>query len=147
MLEPLASAKLPEFKCIDMNRRNRLLLTFPHSRYATYMIQDHQFCTMEQPALSDEAVRMLKDAGHVILSQDSKLVVQAESSIRMMCHNKSYSFKDRCLCKVHIFGRNWITLSRCRESGLDFEIIQENDERTIHEEKDLMLDSLVSFSS
>ena len=141
MLEPLASAKLPEFKCIDISRRNRLLLTFPHSRYAVYMIKDHQFCSMEQPAISDKVVRMLKDAEHAILSQDSKLVVQAESSV--MCHNKAYSFKDRCLSKVHIFGGNWMTLSQRRESRLNFEIIQEKDERTIHDEKDLSLDSVV----
>ena len=143
-LEPLASAMLPEFKYIDINRRNRLLLTFPHSRYATYKIIGHQFSTMEQPALSDKTMRMLKDAEHAILSQDSKLVVQDEFS--MMCHNKTYSFRDRYLCKVHTFRGKWMTLCHRTESELLLEIIWENDERTIHEEEGLSLDSLVSFS-
>ena len=142
-LELLASAMLPEFKYIDMNRRNRLLLTFPHSRYTTYKIMDHQFSTMEQPALCDKTVRMLKDAEHAIMSQDNKLVVQDEFS--MMCHNKTYSFGDRYLCKVHTFRGNWLSLSHRTDSGLIIEIFQEKDEGTLHEEKDLKLDSLVSF--
>ena len=86
-LEFLASAKLPGFKDINMNRRTKLLHIFPHYRYDVFRIKDHQFCSMEQAALSDKSSRMLKDADHAILSQDGKLVIQDE--YRVMCQNKT----------------------------------------------------------
>ena len=143
-LKLLASAILPKFKFIDINRRNRLLLTFPNSHFAIYMIKDHQFCSMKQPALSDTAVGMLNCAKHAILSLDDKLVAQDEFS--MVCNNKTYSLEDRYFCEVHIFRGKWITLSHRTASGLGFEIVQEKDESTIHEVTDLKLDSLVGFS-
>ena len=115
-LELLTSAKLPEFKYIDMNRRNRLLLTFPQNHYAVYELHDHRFYSVEQSALSDKAVELLKNAKHAVLSLDDKLVVQDEFS--MMCDNKTYSFGRRYMCKVHCFERDWINLSHCRDSEL-----------------------------
>ena len=142
-MELLASAKLPEFEYLDMNRRNRLLLTFPQSSYAVYKIKHQTFCSIEQTALPDKTVRMLKDAEHAILSQDSKLVVQEEC--RMMYCNKAYSFGKRYMCKVHIFEGDWMTLSHRKDSELIYEFVKEKDETSVHKET-VSLDSLVSFS-
>ena len=142
-MELLATAKLPEFKYLDMNRRNRLLLTFPQSSCAVYKIKHQKFCTMEQSALSDKTVTMLKDAEHAILSQDSKLVVQDEFS--MMYCNKAYSFGKRYMCKVHVFEGDWMAVSHRKDSGLVCEFMQEKDETSIHKET-ISLDSLVSIS-
>ena len=142
-MELLASAKLPEFTCIDINRRNRLLLTFPRRSYGVYKIKDQKFCSMEQTALSDKTVRMLKDAEHAILSQDSKLVVQDEFS--MMYCNKAYSFGRRYMCKAHVFEGDWVALSHRADSILICEFMKEKDDTSVHEEK-IGLDSVVSFS-
>ena len=140
-MELLASAKLPEFEYLDLNRRNRLLLTFPQSSYAVYKIKHEKYCSMEQPALSDKTVRVLENAEHVILSQDSKLVVQDEFS--MMCCDKAYSFGKRYMCKVHIFEGDWMALSHRKDSKLVYELMQEKDEAFSREEK-VSLRSLVS---
>ena len=141
--EFLASAKLPEFKYIDMNRRSKLLLTFPQNHYAIYKIHEHRFCSMEQPALSDKTVRMLRDTKHAVLSQNDELVVQAEYS--MMCHNTTYSFGRRYMCKVHVCQWEWINLSHRRDSVLICDFMKRRDETSIHQER-ISLDSLVSFS-
>ena len=100
ILTLLASTKLPRFKHIDMNRRDKLLLAFPKGHYAIYKIDEHMFCKVEQPPLSDKSTRLLKVADHVILSQHSRLVMQNEYG--MMCDDKVYSFSERYMCKVHV---------------------------------------------
>ena len=111
----------------------------PYIRYMSTV-----FCSIEQPALSNKTVRMLKDTKHATLSQDDTLVMQDEFS--MMWHNKTYSFGRRYMCKVHVFQGEWISLSHRADSVLICEFMKEKDETSVHEEE-IGLDSVISFSS
>ena len=128
-LELLTSAKLPRFKHIDMNRRNKLLLVFPHRDYAVYKIDEHKFCKVKQPPLSGQSTELLNVAEHVILSENNKLVMQNE--FVMMCNNKGYDISKRYMCKVHVFKRNWIALTQLEGSDLKCVFIQEKDQKYI----------------
>ena len=128
-LKLLASAKLPKLKHIDMNRRNKLLLVFPQSHHTIYKIHEHKFCKLEQAPLSDIITKVLKAAEHVILSEESKLVMQNDYGV--ICDNKVYSFGARIMCKVHVFNRDWIALTQREGSHLKCVLIREKNQQDI----------------
>ena len=114
ILQLLASAVLPKFLHIDMNRRNNVLLAFPGGHYAMYRINNKKFCKTAQPTLPEESIKLLEQANHAVLSHDNKVVIPGDT--RVMYDNKTYSFHGKLYAEVKVFHEDWFI---CTYQGVE----------------------------
>ena len=108
----LASTKLPDYKYIDMNRRNKLLLVTPDFKHAMYKSRSPGYQRIHTPELCPQAYLDLKDADHVLLSQDNNIVIPSETYV--WCGNTKYSLNERFHCKILAFFSKWFV---CKNEG------------------------------
>ena len=131
ILELLASAVLPEFLHIDMNRRNKLLLTYSQGQPAFCKMSNRTFCKMAQPALSGESIKMLEDVQQVVLSHNNKVVIVGETE--MMYNNKTYSFHGISYTKVKVFHEDWFISTFHGEAGFSCALFTVNPSEAVAE--------------